>query len=148
MESTPLAPGGQAAPARETAPPKILLVEDESAVRQLLKNAVLRLGYRVLAAANSAEALAIWQQQPTEIMLLLTDLVMPGSLNGRELARELRQQQPALKVIFISGYSFDIIAEGSALETGVKFLAKPFKLSQLADAIQDLLGAEKIGIRQ
>ncbi len=147
MESTPLAPGGQAAPARETAPPKILLVEDESAVRQLLKNAVLRLGYRVLAAANSAEALAIWQQQPTEIMLLLTDLVMPGSLNGRELARELRQQQPALKVIFISGYSFDIIAEGFSLETGVTFLAKPFKLSQLADAIHDLLGAEKVRTR-
>jgi CheY-like chemotaxis protein len=117
----------------------ILLVEDEFAVRSSVWITLTRLGYRVLEAANGEEALAVWKQHRDEIRLLLTDLVMPGEMNGKELAGQLLQQNPKLKVIYASGYSVEVAGKDLLLEEGVNFLAKPFKAKELAQAVRDNL---------
>jgi PAS domain S-box-containing protein len=117
----------------------ILLVEDEAAVLSSVRIALTRLGYRVLEAANGEQALAVWNQHRDEIRLLLTDLVMPGEMTGKELAGQLLQQNPKLKVIFASGYSVEVAGKDLLLEEGVNFLAKPFQAYKLAQTIRNQL---------
>jgi nitrogen-specific signal transduction histidine kinase/ActR/RegA family two-component response regulator len=117
----------------------ILLVEDETALRKSVQNTLGRLGYRVLEAAAGAEALAVWEQHRDEIRLLLTDLVMPGGMNGKDLAAQLLQRDPELKVIYTSGYSADVAGKDFPLQEGVNFLAKPYELYQLAQTVRNRL---------
>jgi nitrogen-specific signal transduction histidine kinase/ActR/RegA family two-component response regulator len=117
----------------------ILLVEDESALRSSVRIALSRLGYQVLEAANGAEALEVWQQHGGKIRLLLTDLMMPGGMLGRELAEQLLQQNPDLKVVFASGYSREIVSSDFPLEEGFNFLTKPFEAEKLAHTIRKRL---------
>jgi len=117
----------------------ILLVEDESAVRDAVRKALSTLGYCVLEAATGAEALAVWKQNRQVIRLLLTDLVMPGGLTGKELAQRLLLERPQLKVIYVSGYSAGVTGENLVLEEGVNFLAKPFTAPQLAQIVRNRL---------
>jgi len=117
----------------------ILLVEDELAVRSSVRITLTRLGYHVLEAADGAEALAVWQQHRDEIRLLLSDLVMPGEMTGKELAAQLLQQNPQLKVIYASGYSAEVAGKDLLLKEGVNYLAKPFNANQLAQTIRDRL---------
>src|SRR5262245_7646776 len=85
----------------------ILLVEDENGVRERARNGLCRYGYAVVCAEDSTEALELWEEQRERIDLLLTDMVMPNGLNGRELAQRLRSERPDLKVIYSSGYSVE-----------------------------------------
>jgi CheY-like chemotaxis protein len=117
----------------------ILLVEDEYSVRTAMRIALSRLGYRVLEASKGDEALAIWKQHRAEIRLLLTDLVMPGGMNGKELAAQFLQENPKLKVIYASGYSVEVAGKDLVLEDGVNFLAKPFQSHMLAQTIRKRL---------
>ena len=110
----------------------VLLVEDEVAVRQLAERLLRRLGYSVLTAADAQEALRVWASHSKEIDLVLTDMVMPGGLSGRELAARLTSDRPKLPVIFTSGYSVDFQPGGLKLEEGVNFLAKPYNPESLA----------------
>ncbi|HTX20817.1 MAG TPA: PAS domain S-box protein [Candidatus Aquilonibacter sp.] len=114
----------------------ILLVEDDAFVRASLRAALSRLGYRVFDAVNAVDALEVWQQHGDEIRLLLTDLVMPGKITGRELAGMLLSHHPKLKVIYMSGYSAEIGEGNFPLEEGVNFLTKPFETSKLAETIR------------
>jgi len=114
----------------------ILLVEDESALRACVRTALSRLGYRVLEASAGGEALTVWNQHRDEIRLLLTDMVMPGGMTGMELARQLLQQDPKLKVIYASGYCPEGTDKDFLLEEGVNFLIKPFQTHRLAQAIR------------
>ncbi len=114
----------------------ILLVEDEAPLRAIVRTALSRLGYQVLEAANGTAALALWQQHRDEINLLLTDLVMPGEMTGKELAGQLLRQNPKLKVIYASGYSVEVAGKDLLLEEGVNFLAKPFQTPKLAQTIR------------
>jgi len=95
----------------------ILLVEDQEAVRQLMKRILEVHGYQILEAGNSAEALDIVRKYSGEIHLLLTDVVLPG-INGKELSERLKALRPKLKVLFTSGYTADIIAHRGVLESG------------------------------
>ncbi len=113
----------------------ILLVEDEHAVRQLAERLLRRLGYTVLSAANAQEALRVWEKNAKAIDLVLTDMVMPGGLSGRELAARLTSDCPKLPVIFTSGYSVDFQPGGLKLEEGVNFLAKPYNPESLANIL-------------
>ncbi|HTX21217.1 MAG TPA: PAS domain-containing protein [Candidatus Aquilonibacter sp.] len=131
-ETQPATPGG-----KET----ILLAEDEPAVRALVNNALAKLGYRVLQARNGVQAMEIWKQHRDEIQLLLTDMVMPDGVNGRELSERLRQEKPGLKVIYASGYSADVVGLDFPLEEGVNFLAKPFNPLKLAQIVRARLDA-------
>jgi signal transduction histidine kinase/DNA-binding response OmpR family regulator len=117
----------------------ILLVEDDPSVRSSLKNALSSLGYRVLEASDGAEALELWKQHSAEIDLLLTDLVLPGGMTGRELSERLLLDDPGLKVIYSSGYSAEIVSKHIPLEEGVNFLAKPYEARKLAQTIRNRL---------
>jgi two-component system, cell cycle sensor histidine kinase and response regulator CckA len=116
----------------------ILLVEDETIVRELMSNTTRRLGYQVLEAQNGNTALLIAEQYQGRIDLLLTDVVMPN-LNGRELANRLKQLRPEMEILFTSGYSEEIIAREGILEPGLHFIAKPFRSSELAAVIRQVL---------
>jgi len=117
----------------------ILVVEDEAAVRELVSDILEGQGYRVLKAASGVKALEIWAQQKDEIDLLLTDLVMPDRINGRELAEKLWQERPDLKVIFSSGYSADVVGKELTLQGGFNHLQKPYQPKTLALMVRECL---------
>ena len=117
----------------------VLLVEDETAVRELSHRALTRLGYHVLLAASGPEALQVWREHQATIHLLLTDMVMPGGLSGLDLAGRLRQDRPALPVIYCSGYSTDLLATKMEIKEGRNFLPKPYSLPALSRIVRTAL---------
>ena len=117
----------------------ILLVEDEKPVRDLVARVLEKHGYQVLHAGAGAEAVEVWRSHKNEIHLLLTDLIMPGNLNGRELAETLWTERPDLKVIFTSGYSADVVGKDFKIESDVNFLQKPYHPQALAQAVRRCL---------
>jgi len=119
----------------------ILVVEDESPVRELVCSVLRGYGYNILEAESGAKALDVWRRNRSDINLLLTDLVMPDRINGRELAEKLRADRPALKVIFTSGYSADVVGKDFVLQHGLHYLQKPYDPQKLALAVRDCLDA-------
>ena len=119
----------------------ILVVEDEAPVRWVIKDVLGKYGYHILEAGNGVEALALWHQHQADIALLLTDMVMPVGLSGQELAEKFSAQKPALKVMFISGYSLHVAGRGYAVMDGLNFLQKPFDGARLAFAVRHCLDA-------
>ncbi len=119
----------------------ILLVEDEKPVRELVARILEKHGYNVYQAGNGAEAVEQWHIHKDKINLLLTDLIMPGNMNGRELAEALWQERPDLKVIFSSGYSADIVGKDFKLESDTNFLQKPYHPHALALTVRRCLDA-------
>jgi len=117
----------------------ILLVEDEPPVRLLASNLLQRCGYTVLVAESGAAALPVWKAHREKIHLLLTDMVMPEGISGRELAEKLKADRPALKIIYTSGYSADIIGREPRLVDGSNFLQKPYHPLKLAQIVRDCL---------
>ena len=123
-------PGG-----RET----ILFVEDDASLHPVIAQGLESLGYTVVKAHDGMEALEKWEQHREQIALLLTDMVMPEGLSGMELARKLKQKNPALQVIISSGYSLELNRPGQRTEPGVIYLAKPYQMSRLAAALRHCL---------
>jgi two-component system NtrC family sensor kinase len=117
----------------------ILLVEDEMSLRQLALKVLRRHGYHVYEAASGVEALSVWREHGSEINLVLTDMVMPGGVSGRELAEKLRFEKSDLKIAFTTGYSVDAIGQSLALEEGLNFLAKPYDMHKLALTVRRCL---------
>ena len=113
----------------------ILVVEDEPLLRDFLQEALESFGYRVLSAATGLEALELWKDARDPIALLLTDMVMPGGLSGRELAARLKQEKPDLKVIYSSGYSFEVLGKDFKSDSSDVFLCKPYQSDDLANAV-------------
>ncbi|MGA2030030.1 MAG: ATP-binding protein, partial [Verrucomicrobiota bacterium] len=122
----------------------ILLVEDDLFLCASVRKTLSQLGYRVLEAVNGVEALEVWKQNRDGIHLLLTDLVMPGGINGKELGEQLLKENPKLKVIYASGYSADITGKDVLLKEGVNFLVKPYQVQKLAQVVRNCLDAELI----
>src|SRR5690606_15569928 len=118
----------------------ILLVEDEPAVRDLAQRILRRKGYRVVAAQNGREALDLVERHADAIDLLVTDLVMP-QMDGRELAQRLAARRPGLRVLFMSGYTGDTIAQRGVLDPDVAFIEKPFSPEGLAHKVREILDA-------
>ncbi|WP_313344397.1 PAS domain-containing protein [Stenotrophomonas sp.] len=116
---------------------RILVVEDEPAVRQFSVDVLTELGYPVLAADGAAAALALLDAHP-DVALLFTDVVMP-EVNGRQLADQALQRRPDLKVLFTSGYSRNALESDGVLDPGVQLLAKPFTVEALATRIRGML---------
>jgi nitrogen-specific signal transduction histidine kinase/ActR/RegA family two-component response regulator len=125
----------------------ILLVEDEPMVRTLTRNVLQRFGYHVIDAESAAVALEKWEDPTTHVDLLLTDLVMPGGMSGRELGNLLIARQPSLPVIYCSGYSADAVDHQLPLGRGRKFLPKPCSASDLAASVRCCLD-EMVGEQQ
>jgi CheY-like chemotaxis protein len=125
---------GKLLPGSET----ILLVEDEELLRKPIREILEMNGYHVLEAGNAEEALKLVERYGEAIDLLLTDVVMPG-LNGRELADQLLVLQPNLRVLFMSGYTNNMVVHQGILEEGLAFLEKPFTPEALAVKIRQVL---------
>jgi PAS domain S-box-containing protein len=121
----------------------ILLVEDEDMLREFVSTALGSLGYRVLSACNGREALEVWAKSRTEIDLLLTDVVMPESISGRDLAHKLIMDKPDLKVIFTSGYSAELIGPEFEQDQEHGFLSKPYLTDRLAQTVAAQLNPER-----
>jgi two-component system cell cycle sensor histidine kinase/response regulator CckA len=119
----------------------VLLVEDDEQVRALNCIILRRAGYQLLQAASGDEALVVSEKFAAPIDLLLTDVVMPR-MSGRELADRLRSIRPNLKVLYLSGYTRDIIAKHGVLETGVAFLEKPVAPAALVRKVQAVLSQD------
>ena len=117
---------------------KILLVEDDVSILRLSERILQTHGYTVLSATTPADALAQARQQGGRLDLLFTDVVMP-EMNGRELANQVQVFFPECKVLFMSGYTADIIAHRGVLDEGVHFIQKPFSSLDLATAVQKVL---------
>jgi PAS domain S-box-containing protein len=116
----------------------ILLVEDEPDVRELAKTILAARGYAVIEAPNPEQAKKLAETFGQDIHLLLTDVVMPG-MSGRELAKHVTQNHPKMRVLYMSGYTFNVIAHGGQLEQGLAFLQKPFTPATLVRKIREVL---------
>jgi signal transduction histidine kinase/ActR/RegA family two-component response regulator len=123
-------------------PARVLVVEDQPEVRQLAVTALRRAGYDVAEATDGDEALARFAPRARDFALLLTDVVMPG-LNGKELATQLRGANPALLVVFMSGYEHQILEQEELAGPGAAFLAKPFTPAALVRQIDELLSSRR-----
>lgn len=114
----------------------ILFAEDNPGIREIAEKTLTYLGYKVISCEDGKSALAASATCPVD--LLITDLIMPG-MNGKELASEMKKTQSALKVLYSSGYTSDIIGRHGMLEAGVELLPKPYTLSELARRVRELL---------
>jgi PAS domain S-box-containing protein len=119
----------------------ILLVEDEHTVRVTTRRMLESKGYRIREATNGREALEVWQSHAGEISLLLTDIIMPGEITGRDLAERLWAKRPGLKVIFMSGYSADVLVKGTDYirRTKSRFLQKPSSSRVILETVRRTL---------
>jgi signal transduction histidine kinase len=123
----------------------VLVVEDEPAVREIAVAILGDLGYRVLEAADGESALRVFGANASSVDLLLTDVVLPGRVRGREVAERIRAMRPEVKVLFMSGYTENSIVHHGRLDDGVQLLGKPFKREQLARKVAEVLNAPAAG---
>jgi CheY-like chemotaxis protein len=133
MPETALALGGE-----ET----VLVVEDQAEVRAYAVTVLESYGYRVIQAESAGEALLMFEREPERIDLVLTDVVMPN-VSGRKLADRLDKLQPGIKVLFMSGYTDNVIVHYGVLEEGAQFIQKPFSPERLAARVREVLGPPK-----
>ncbi len=136
-------PAGAPAAARRGSE-TILLLEDETAVREALQRTLVAAGYTVHTAGDADEALAVYRRVSGAVDLLVTDVILPGR-SGPQLARELRLLQPDLKVLFISGYTGPHLADSDSIPAGALFLAKPFPIEKLTSMVQATLAGKESG---
>ncbi|RMF05813.1 MAG: hybrid sensor histidine kinase/response regulator [Chloroflexi bacterium] len=119
----------------------VLLVEDSSAVRELITLTLNARGYHVIKAGNGEEALRLFKERSHEIDLLLTDMIMP-KMGGKELAERILEMCPDMKVIYTSGYSNDMISAYGILEPNIAFLQKPFSPIDLVSTVRAVLDSD------
>ena len=125
----------------------ILVVEDEPVLRDMAHLILQDCGYRVLEAGSGAEALQVWERHPDAIDLVLTDVVMPGGMSGRDLAVKLMASHPRLKIIFTSGYNVEETNTDFFRRGGAIFLQKPYTRVDLAKAVRDALDKDgRLGV--
>jgi two-component system, cell cycle sensor histidine kinase and response regulator CckA len=141
-------PRAEAAASREEAKPKkgsrktgtetVLVTEDNDSVRKLACEILRSHGYTVISARDGREGLTILSDPELHVDLLLTDVIMPD-LNGKDLYLKAGEARPGLKVIYMSGYTEDIVADHGVLEPGVELISKPFTMAVLTDRVREVL---------
>mgnify|MGYP000255325285 CR=1 FL=1 len=117
---------------------RILIVEDDSLIKEQLTLQLRGLGYTVFSSAEGQSALAKLRDHP-EIDLLLSDVVLPGGMNGRQIADAARAERPDLKVLYTSGYSENAIVHHGRVDPGVDLLVKPYRRATLAAKVRKVL---------
>jgi CheY-like chemotaxis protein len=125
----------------------VLVVEDDALVRKYVIAQIESLGYSTLEASNATEALNVIDTAAT-IDLLFTDVIMPGPMNGRQLANEALQRRPSLKTLYTSGYTENAIVHHGRLDSGVLLLAKPYRKPDLARMMRMALDNRAAAARQ
>jgi two-component system cell cycle sensor histidine kinase/response regulator CckA len=116
------------------------VVEDDELVRAVTTAALESIGYTPMVAANGQEALRICSRSDADIRLLLTDVVMAG-MSGTELRDRINVLRPDIKVLFMSGYTSDVIVTHGVLKEGIHFIQKPFRIEDLSQKIAEILGS-------
>ncbi len=140
----PLAEGRIGREQPKTSPPlasgmeTVLIAEDEEVVRDYMRRILERAGYKVIAAGDGEEAVALFMEYRDEISLVLSDVVMP-KMNGREIYEEIRRVEPGIRFVFISGYTADVMFSKGIPEKDVDFLAKPFLKADLLRKVREAL---------
>ncbi|MGZ8327960.1 MAG: ATP-binding protein [Allosphingosinicella sp.] len=129
------APERRVEPAALSGDEKILVVEDHEDLRAYIVGILTDLGYDVLATADGPSALAVIEKHP-DLDLLLTDVVLPGGMNGRQIATEALKLRPALKILFMTGYTQNAIVHDGRLDAGVALISKPFTYDQLGSKVR------------
>jgi PAS domain S-box-containing protein len=140
-ETAALLPAAVEAQKAEPGTETILVVEDEANLRYLARQFLEKQGYKVIEAADGAVAMQIVVAHEGVIHLLLTDVIMPG-MNGRELAQRVSEMRPNVKVLYMSGYTENVIGHNGTLDAGVSLLQKPFNLRDLKDKVREVLDAK------
>ena len=115
----------------------IFVVEDEPTLRALVRRVLERAGYEVIEASSGLTAMELWNQKKTRVDLLLTDMVMPDGISGRQLAEKLKIDNPQLKVIYTTGYSPELMGQDVALQEGLNFLQKPYPPQKLVQTVKN-----------
>ncbi len=142
LPRVPARPRADLAPAPKTTPrgsERVLVVEDEVALRRMAVMCLRQLGYEVVEASNGVDALKVWETEAGRFDLLFSDMVMPKGVSGLELSSRLRASKPSLKVIIVSGYSAEMVGDDRTFGQDVKFLPKPYDFSTLAAAVRECL---------
>lgn len=119
---------------------RVLIVEDDPGVRGLATAFAIRGGYDAIAAEDGPTALAVWRAKTSPFDLLFTDVVMPNGRSGIQLAEQLRQSDPRLKIIFTTGYSNALLSSHAGSIGDIPILLKPYSSSELLEAFQRALG--------
>lgn len=119
---------------------KILVVEDEPSLRLLVRKVLERSGFEVMEAASGAAAMEMWDRDKPQIDLLMTDMVMPDGMSGRQLAMRLKADNPGLRVLYTSGYSTELLGKDLELKEGTNFLQKPYPPARLVQTVRNALG--------
>jgi CheY-like chemotaxis protein len=138
LDGCPVRVEGGIGAATERGNETIFLVEDQQSVRSFAGAALREYGYRVIEASDGDQAIFAAARYAGEIHLLVTDVVMPG-ISGKELSERLKEVRPGLKVLFMSGYTADVIAQRGVLDRSVAFLHKPFSPAELAAKVRQVL---------
>jgi two-component system cell cycle sensor histidine kinase/response regulator CckA len=115
---------------------KLLLVEDDAQLRAVAARALRAAGYDLMEAATGHEALTAWEKAAAPFRLLVTDMVMPGGMNGIELGRRLRGDSPELRVLVMSGYHPELPRDLTSVGDGFAFLMKPYRSGELLKAVR------------
>ncbi len=135
-------PGTNGAGSHESVPAgngeTILVVEDESSILELLETMLEQLGYTVLAEPSPMAALNLAKARKGRVDLLITDVIMP-EMNGRDLAEQISEMCPEIRLLFMSGYPADVIAEQGVLDKGFQFIQKPFSMQDIARKVHETL---------
>jgi DNA-binding NtrC family response regulator len=119
----------------------VLIAEDEPDLRELTRMFLQEHGYKVIDAASAEQALKIADALSEPIHLLLTDVIMPG-MSGRQLAERIQDRRPQTKIIYMTGYTDDMIVQHKVLEPGVNMLQKPFTRLDLVQKVRSTLDGE------
>ena len=134
-------PESVAAAPRARSGETVLVVDDEGLLRTLIVRVLQEYGYETLEAGDGAEALR-WLREGRRIDLLVTDVGLPGGMNGRQVADAARGELPDLQVLFITGYAESALLGNGTLDTGMHIMAKPFEIDALARRVKDLIEGE------
>jgi CheY-like chemotaxis protein len=137
-ETTEIVPELDRAP-RATRGETVLIIDDEPSVRMLVADVLGELGYGAIEAVDGAGGLKVLQSS-TRVDLLVTDVGLPGGMNGRQVAQAARLMRPKLKVLFITGYAENAVLSHGHLDPGMRVLTKPFAMEQLATRVRELIG--------
>jgi CheY-like chemotaxis protein len=116
----------------------LLVVEDDDSVRTFTVRMLTTLGYNVLSAADGQKGLDLFKSQPSQINMIITDMLMPN-MTGRQFVEAVRQINKDMKIMFVSGYSPDDTEDGAVLSQSVAFFQKPYTRDQLSRKIRDVL---------
>ena len=117
----------------------VLVAEDEDSLQSLAIVTIKEKGLNVLAASGAEEAIRLWDRHAHDIVLLFTDIVLPGPMNGFDIASHIRAKCPTLPVIFSSGYSRTLADDGANLHEGAAYLAKPYRQLELSALLSKML---------